>query len=71
MERSDIEKLLDFSEPEIDSLYRSWDKGDCTIIGLARILLIQEIKKEIQDRGEYYDGQYNELLIALHEKYFT
>ena len=65
----EIEKILDMNNPEIHQLWMGWDKGDCTDIGLARILLIQEIKKEIVERGQYYDGQYNELLEALYQKY--
>jgi hypothetical protein len=71
MNRDDIEKLLDLNEEKIRTLYMGWDKGDCSLIGLIRILLIQEIRKEIKSRKGYYDGQYEDLLEALYEKYYT
>jgi len=71
MNKDNIEKLLDMEGEEIRSLYKTWDKGDCSIIGLTRILMIQEILKEIEERGKSYDGQYDELLKSLYEKYYT
>lgn len=66
-----IEGLLNLSDDNIRSRYGGWDKGDCSLIGLIRILLIQEIKKEISVRGDYYDGQYDEFLKTLDETYNT
>jgi hypothetical protein len=71
MKTDDIEKLLNLENKETQHLYMTWDKGDCSLIGLARILLIQEINKEIKIRGVHYDGQYNELLNCLYNKYNT
>lgn len=67
----DIEKLLDLNRDSTKSLYGSWDKGDCSLIGLIRILLIQEIEKEINERGIWYDGQYDEILNNLYKNYET
>ena len=71
MKRDDVENLLNLENTEIQGLYQSWDKGDCSIIGLARIFLIQEIKKEIKIRGQHYDGQYDEILNSLYNEYKT
>ena len=66
---NDIEMLLDMENDEIRSLYNIWDKGDCSIVGLTRILMIQTIVNEIKKRDAYYDGEYDEILKALYEKY--
>ena len=71
VKRDDIEKLLDLNNSYIKNLYGIWDKGDCSAIGLARLLLIQEIQKEIQIRDIYYDGQYDDLLESLLNDYRT
>jgi len=61
-----ILELLDLENPEISSLYYSWDKGDCSLVGLSKILLIQMIK----DRQSIpnYDGEYDTILQALEQK---
>ena len=71
MKRSDIENLLDLDNKEIQQLYMNWDKGDGSLIGLARMLLIQEINKAIKIDGHHYDGRYNELLTSLYNEYQT
>jgi len=71
MKTSELDKFIDINSDKIRSLYGTWDKGDCSIIGLLRILMIQEIEKEINDRGQYYDGQYDEILLSLHKNYYT
>jgi hypothetical protein len=67
--RDDIEKLLDLENSYIRNLYNTWDKGDCSTIGLARMLLIQEIHKEIEIRGNQYDGQYDDFLESILTEY--
>jgi hypothetical protein len=52
----EILKLLDKDNYEIECMYRSWDKGDCSLIGLIEILLYQEIQKHKKYNGEYYDN---------------
>lgn len=69
--RNDIEQLLDFESSYIRQLYGIWDKGDCSVVGLARILLIQTILEEIQTRKDFYDGQYDDLLNSLSTEYKT
>ena len=61
----DIEKLLDLDNSEIKTLYNSWDKGDCSIIGLIEILLFQEIKKHKEKNGEYYDIDYDNIKLRI------
>lgn len=72
--RNDIENLLNLENSYIGNLYNIWDKGDCSTVGLARILLIQEIFKEIEVRDNpigQYDGQYDDLLESLLHEYNT
>lgn len=61
----DIDKFIDLSDDEIRNLYFGWDKGDCSVVGLLKILLIQEIKHEIKERDVHYCGEHDELLNAL------
>ena len=61
----DIEKLLDLDNSEIKTLYNSWDKGDCSIIGLIEILLFQEIKKHKEHNGAYYDSDYDNIKLRI------
>ena len=67
----EIEKLLDMENLTTRLNLRSWDKCDCSRVGIVRILLIQTIEEEIKDRGEYYDGCYDKLLDSLNKEYTT
>lgn len=68
----DWKKLVDkSSDNQVRDLYLYWKGCDGTTVGLARILLIQEINWSIKQKGEFYHGQYNELLKSLIEKYST
>lgn len=40
-----ITNLLDLKDLEIKQLYYSWDKGDCSLVGIIEIYLFQSIKK--------------------------
>ena len=68
---NEIEKLLDMKYSTTKRLYMWWDKGDCSLIGLIRIYMIQEIEKEIDIRGEHYDEQYRNVLHSLYTDYTT
>lgn len=60
--RSDIiESLIDLSDVEIKSDYYSWDKGDCSEIGLCEILLKQLIKCHKVGNGNYYNTDYDNI----------
>lgn len=54
----DIEKFIDDDNPDI----YTWDKGDCSLIGIIKILLIQEIKKAKRD---IYESRWTEMLSYL------
>jgi hypothetical protein len=60
-ERNTIEGLLDFKDEEIRQLHSSWDKGDCSLVGLTEIYSYQCIKKHKQENGEYYDTDYDQI----------
>ena len=60
-EKNTIESLLDLNDDEIKQLYNSWDKGDCSLVGLTEIYLYQCIKKHKQENGDYYDRDYDNI----------
>ena len=66
-----IEKLLNMENPTTRLNWMGWDKGDCSKVGIVRILLIQTIEDEIKERGNHYDGCYDELLNSLNKQYTT
>jgi hypothetical protein len=53
-----IEELLDFNDQQTKINYMSWDKGDCSVVGLCEILLSQELRKHRQENGEWSDSDY-------------
>ena len=61
MSKDNIEKMLNFNDPKIKELYNSWDKGDCSLIGLIEILLIQEIVKHKEENGINYNTDYDQI----------
>lgn len=66
----DWTRLVDKKDKEIRPLWKKWKKEDQTMVGLVRILMIQEIKHAIKIKGEqYYYGQYDEILKSLMEEY--
>lgn len=58
-----IESLLDLNDEEIATMHRMWDKGDCSIVGITEIFLYQCIKKHKQENGEYYDTDYDKIVL--------
>ena len=64
-----VEKLLDMKNPSTRINWMLWDKGDCSSVGIVRILMIQTIEDEIKVRGIYYDGCYDELLKSIKTEY--
>lgn len=62
---TEIESLLDMNDPLIVTYYKSWDLGDCSLIGLIKLLLFQEIKNEIKSRGQFYDGEFSNIFELL------
>lgn len=61
--RHPLEAFIDKNDPEIVNLWRSWDKGDCSVVGILEILLYQEIKKHKKENGEYYDRDYDKIIL--------
>ena len=63
--REIIEDLINLDDPEIKTIYRRWDKGDCSEVGLIEILLYQVIKEHKQENGEYYDTDYDQIKLRI------
>ena len=53
---SAITSLLDMADNEIKNMHQMWDKGDCSLAGIARIYSLQCIKQRRVDL--YYNGDY-------------
>ena len=60
-----IESLLDLYDNDIKTLYHSWDKGDCSLVGLIEILLYQEIKNHKKENGDYYNTDYDDIKLRI------
>ncbi len=61
-----IETLLDLDNDElIRQIYYSWDKSDCSLVGLIEILLFQEIQKHKKENGKYYDTDYDNIVLRI------
>jgi hypothetical protein len=56
-----IESLLNMEDPITKRNYMSWDKSDCSEVGLCEILLFQLIREHKQENGEHYDTDYNQI----------
>lgn len=65
MEIETIIKLLDFSDPDIKQLYNSWDKGDCSLVGIVEIYLLQCIEKHKVENKEYYDSSVDDIKLRI------
>ena len=59
--RDRIEFLLNTEDPITQKNLRSWDKGDCSEIGLCEILLAQLIREHKQSNGEWSNTDYNSI----------
>jgi hypothetical protein len=59
--RDQIESLLNMEDPITKRNYMSWDKGDCSVVGLCEILLAQLIREHKQENGEWYNTDYDEI----------
>jgi hypothetical protein len=59
--REQIESLLNMEDPITKLHYMSWDKGDCSEVGLCEILLAQLIRAHKQENGEWYNTDYDEI----------
>ena len=59
--REQIESLLNMEDPITKLHYMSWDKGDCSEVGLCEILLAQLIRAHKKENGEWYNTDYDEI----------
>ena len=59
--RNAIESMLDMDDPITKRNYMSWDKGDCSEVGLCEILLSQLIRQHKQENGYYYETDYDQI----------
>jgi L-lactate utilization protein LutB len=59
--RDQIESLLNMNDPITKRNYNSWDKGDCSEVGLCEILLSQLIREHRQENAEWSNTDYNEI----------
>jgi hypothetical protein len=59
--RNTIESMLDMDDPITKRNYMSWDKGDCSEVGLCEILLSQLIRQHKQENGYWYDRDYDQI----------
>jgi hypothetical protein len=57
-----IYSLLNMKNYKTRLNWLGWDKGDCSLVGLIKILLIQEIEVEIKERVGGYDNDLVSLL---------
>lgn len=57
---ADLEKFIDMNSSE----YWTWDKSDCSLVGLIRVLLIQEIKTAKKDP---WNTTFDDLLKVVEE----
>jgi hypothetical protein len=61
--REQIESLLNMEDPITKRNYMSWDKGDCSEVGLCEILLSQLIREHKHETGEWYNRDYDEIKV--------
>jgi hypothetical protein len=59
--RNTIESMLDMDDPITKKNYMSWDKGDCSEVGLCEILLSQLIRQHKQENGYWYERDYDQI----------
>lgn len=59
LRKNQIESLINMEDPITKKNYMSWDKGDCSEIGLAEILLAQLIREHKMEHGEWYNSDYD------------
>ena len=59
--RDRLEVMINKNDEEIKSMFNTWDKGDCSEIGLCEILLYQLIKEHKLEHGINYDTDYDNI----------
>jgi hypothetical protein len=61
--RDIIESMLNMEDPITKQHWMSWDKGDCSEIGLCEILLAQFIREHKEVNGLYYDTDFDKITL--------
>ena len=61
--RDIIESMLNMEDPITKQHWMSWDKGDCSEIGLCEILLAQLIREHKEVNGLYYDTDFDKITL--------
>jgi hypothetical protein len=61
--RDMIESMLNMEDPITKQHWMSWDKGDCSEIGLCEILLAQLIREHKEEHGLYYETDYDKITL--------
>lgn len=61
IEKFQIESLLNMDDPITRQNWMSWDKGDCSKVGLCEILLSQFIREHKQENGVWYNTDYDQI----------
>ena len=61
--RDIIESMLNMEDPITKQHWMSWDKGDCSEIGLCEILLAQLIRENKEANGLYYDTDFDKITL--------
>jgi hypothetical protein len=59
--KDQIESLLNMEDPITKQNWMSWDKGDCSEVGLCEILLSQLIREHKQENDVWYDTDYDNI----------
>jgi hypothetical protein len=61
--RDIIESMLNMEDLITKQHWMSWDKGDCSEIGLCEILLAQLIREHKEVNGLYYDTDFDKITL--------
>jgi hypothetical protein len=61
--RDIIESMLNMEDSITKQHWMSWDKGDCSEIGLCEILLAQLIREHKEANGLYYDTDFDKIAL--------
>ena len=61
--RDIIESMLNMEDPITKQHWMSWDKGDCSEIGLCEILLAQLIREHKEANELYYDTDFDKITL--------
>ena len=61
--RNTLENSIELSDPKIEELYTKWIAEDMGDVGLCEILLYQLIEKTKKEKGDDYNGEFNNIVL--------